>query len=107
MASRTSIELFPSGCRLVEVDILSRRRGAAAPDVRVRAFASPLPGAEDADSLTAALTAIREQRKLSKRAWATIWGLRSIQQLHKLPPANPAALEALATRESKKDIAAL
>src|SRR5687767_354365 len=47
MASRTSIELFPSGCRLVEVGVLSGRRGAAARDVHVRAFASPLPGAED------------------------------------------------------------
>ena len=104
MSSRTSIELHPTGCRLVEVDLPTGRRHAATADVRVKTYATTLPGAEDAEGLAAALTASREQRKLPKRTWVTIWGLRSIQQLHRLPPANLAALEALATRESKKDL---
>ena len=107
MPARTSIELHPSGCRLVEVDLPTRRRGPAAGDVRVRTFASDLAGSADVATLTAALSTLREHRKLARETWVTIWGLRSAQQFLRLPPATPADLESLATREAHKDLAPL
>lgn len=107
MPARTSIELHPSGCRLVEVDLPARRRGAVGSDVHVRTFVSDVSGGEDDATLTAALSTLREQRKLARETWVTIWGLRSAQQFLRLPPAKPADLESLATREVRKDLAPL
>ena len=105
MPSRTSIELHSSGCRLVEVDLPTRRRGSVAGDVRVRHFVSDVEGSKDAVTLTATLATLREQRKLARQTWVTIWGLRSAQQFLRLPPARPADLELLAAREARKDLA--
>lgn len=107
MATRTSIELYPDGCRLVEVDLPTRRRGPVAGDTRVRTFISDLPFADDEALLVQTLSGLRERRKLARAAWVTIWGLRSVQQFLKLPPAKPADLEALATREARKQLAPL
>lgn len=104
MPTRTSIELHPNGCRLVEVELPARRRGPVQADVRVRTFASDVPGVEDS---VGALSRLRKERKLAKQAWVTIWGLRSVQQFLRLPPAKPADLEALAARDARKDIALL
>lgn len=107
MSTRTSIELYPNGCRLIEADVSRRGRHAAPVDARVSAFAGGLPAPSDATGLTAALAQRRQEGKLAPEAWVTIWGLRSAQQFLRLPPAKPADLEALARREAKKDIAPL
>ena len=105
MPTRTSIELH-TGVRLVEVDVPARRSSATA-DARVRAFVTSVPGAADADALAPALRALREQHKLPKQAWVTIWGLRAVQQFLRLPPAKPADLETLAAREARREISAI
>ena len=106
MPTRTSIELYPDGCRLVDVSVASRAAGASGADeARVRAFASF--EAADASALAAQLASLRTGRRLSREAWVTVWGLRSAQQFLRLPPAKSADLEALAAREARKDIAPL
>ena len=118
MPTRTSVELYPGGCRLVEVDLrVNRRQTAAAADARVRTFVTSLAGVptdtpvdgsdDDSASLTSALTGLQQQRRLAKEAWVTIWGLRSTHQFLRMPPAKPADLESLAAREARKDIAPL
>ncbi len=101
MAIRTSIELHPDGCRIVEI---ATARDA---DVVVRTFVPAVGDGRDASTVTEALARLRRERKLHRHAWVTIWGLRSTQQLLRLPPAPPADLEALALREARKDIAPL
>ena len=108
MDARTSIELHPSGCRLVSIDVPSGRRIAAiAADVRVRTFVSETFSTDDTGFLTAELSRLRLERQLPVRTWVTIWGLRSVHQFLRLPPAKPADLEALALRETRKEISAL
>ena len=106
MPTRTSIELYPEGCRLVEVSVSSRGAGtAAASEARVRSFASF--EVADPSALAPQLASLRAERKLARPAWVTVWGLRSAQQFLRLPPAKPADLEALAAREARKEIAPL
>lgn len=72
MATRTSIELHPDECRVVE--IVARQdpmRGVA-----VRCAASVADG-RDASTLTEALARLRRTRNLHRRAWVTVWGLPS------------------------------
>ena len=105
--TRTSIELHPDGCRLVEVEVFgSGSRARAAQDARVRAFVPSVPGAKDA-ALAAVLGRLRQERKLSRDAWVTVWGLRAVHQLLRLPPAKPEALESIARREARKELAVL
>ena len=106
MPARTTVELHPAGCRLVEVDLPKGRRGPVG-DVRVRTFVSSVPGSEEPRTLTASLAALRQERKLARQAWITIWGLRSAQQFLRLPPAKAADLDSLAVRAARKDLAAL
>jgi Tfp pilus assembly protein PilN len=107
MAVRTSIELHPTGCRLVEVTVSPRKADPAATDVRVRVFADDIPAGDDGAALTARLSSLRLEKKLAREAWVTIWGLRTAHQFLRLPPARPADLQALAAREAKKDLTAL
>jgi Tfp pilus assembly PilM family ATPase/Tfp pilus assembly protein PilN len=118
MPTRTSVELYPGGCRLVEVEVRAgRRKNAAAEEARVRAFVTSLAGLsseapastgdDDAASLTSALRELQQRRRLAKEAWVTIWGLRSTHQFLRMPPATQADLESLAAREARKDIAPL
>lgn len=106
MPARTSIELHSGGCRLVEVDPAQRGRRAALGDVRVHSFAHLVVG-DDEGAFAVRLAQLRHERKLTRRAWVTIWGLRSVQQVLRLPPARPDDLEALAAREAKKDLTSL
>lgn len=112
MRTRTSVELYPGGCRLVEVALPPRRRGPIASDVRVRTWVSQIPEAEGGvntvgATYTSPLRTLRDKRKLAREAWVTVWGLRSVQQFLRLPPAKPADLEALAIRDARKDLASL
>ncbi len=109
MAARISIELHPNGCRLVEVDLPARgRRASASPaDARVRRFLTEVPGGDDPVALADFLARYRQQQKLPRAAWITVWGLHTAHQFLRLPPAKPADLEALATREARKDITPL
>jgi Tfp pilus assembly protein PilN len=76
-------------------------------DVVVRTFVPAAADGSDASTVTEALARLRRTRRLQRRVWVTIWGLRSTQQLLKLPPARTEDLEALAIREARKDIAQL
>src|SRR5688572_8661247 len=105
MATRTSIELHADGCRLAEVYLSSSRR-AEAGEARVRAFGA-VTASPDSGAVSDWLAEKRNAARLGRQAWVTVWGLRSAQQFLRLPPANPGDLEALATREARKDIAAL
>ncbi|MBI2187945.1 MAG: PilN domain-containing protein [Acidobacteria bacterium] len=105
MSARTSIELHGDGFRLVEVELPLRRRTAG--DVRVRAFLSEVFSPDDPALLTRELARHRQDRGLVPSAWVTVWGLRSVQQSLRLPPAKPTDLEALALREVRKEIAPL
>lgn len=105
MATRTGVELYPDGCRLVEVQV-SKGRDATA-DVRVRAFVAAAGDGAEPSTVAEALAGLRRTHRLSPRAWVVVWGLRSTQQLLRLPPARPADLEALALREARKDIGPL
>jgi len=105
MIFRTSIELHAEGFRLVEVELPRRRRADG--DARVRSFISEVFSTDDAALLTRELARVREERRLAPRAWVTIWGLRTVQQFLRLPPAKPEDLEALAIREARKDVAPL
>ena len=106
MPTRTSIELYPEGCRLIDVSVPSRGAGTAGgSQARVRSFASL--EAADGSGLSAQLASLRADHKLARTAWVTVWGLRSAQQFLRLPPAKPADLEALAAREARKEIAPL
>ncbi|HXH25974.1 MAG TPA: hypothetical protein VNI78_12030 [Vicinamibacterales bacterium] len=109
MSLRTSIELHPDGCRVVVVRVAPPVRRGAAGDVRVERFVSELAGlgAGDGEALASALEVLRETRKFPRPAVVTIWGLRTTQHLLRLPPAKPEALDALAAREVRKDIAPL
>lgn len=100
--------MHPEGCRLVGVEVLaSGRRAAKEQDARVRSFVSAVPEAQDPSAFSQALGRVRQERKLSRDVWVTVWGLRGIHQLLRLPPAKPDALEAIARREARKDLAAL
>jgi Tfp pilus assembly PilM family ATPase/Tfp pilus assembly protein PilN len=107
MPRRTSIELHQSGCRVVDVQAPKARRAPAPAGVRVTAFAVDAGTPTDPDGLAAALARLRRERRLSRQAWVTVWGLRATQQFLRLPPAAPRDLEALARREARKDIAPL
>src|SRR5688572_1002588 len=104
MATRTSFELHPDGCRLVEVQV-STGRDSSAGDIHVRKFVSEVVDVESPSALSAALQQARQDRNLQRASWVTVWGLRSTQLLLRLPPARSGDLEALATREARKDIA--
>ncbi len=103
MATRTSIELHADGCRLAEVYLSSSRQAGEA---RVRAFGA-VAASPDSAAVSDWLAEQRNAARLGRQAWVTVWGLRSAQQFLRLPPAKPGDLEALATREARKDIAAL
>jgi Tfp pilus assembly protein PilN len=109
MATRTSFELHPTGCRLVEIDLPGRgRRAPATPvDARVRRFVLDIPGGDDPVALATFLARYRQEQKLPREAWITVWGLRTAHQFLRLPPAKSADLDALAVREARKDVAPL
>lgn len=108
MATRTSFELYPGGCRMVEVELPSRRGRTATPtDVRVKDFLTEIPGGDDAIALADFLSRYRQERKSGRDAWVTVWGLQTAHQFLRLPPAKPGDLEVLAAREARKDIAPL
>jgi hypothetical protein len=104
---RTSAELHPGGCRLVAVDQFVSRRSTEGKDARVRAFVSWTGDTGDQSALGATLQRARHERKLPRDLWVTVWGLRVVHQLLRLPPANLDAVESLARREARKDLAAL
>jgi hypothetical protein len=58
-------------------------------------------------TLSSELLRLRRERRLTREAWVTIWGLRSVHQFLRLPPAANADLEALSLREARRDLSAL
>ncbi len=110
MPTRTSIEVHPTGCRLVEIQVAAGGRQRTGGDVVVRRFVTQVAAAAAAaDPVAAAraLSAIRIERKLARQATVILWGLRTAHQYMRLPPAKPGDLPAIAAREARKEIAAL
>src|SRR3970282_1020630 len=105
MPTRTGFDLQPDQCRIVDVHVRSLRPGASS-DVSVRTFAE-LPVGGASPTLSADPRPIRQEQRLAREAWVTVWGLRSVHQFLRLPPARDSDLEALAIRESRKDLAGL
>ena len=50
---------------------------------------------------------LRQEQRLPREAWVTIWGLRSIHQFLRLPPAVNTELEALSLREARRNLSTL
>ena len=99
--SRTSAELHPDGFRIVDVV------AGGSTDVRVRTYATALETLGDPGASTESLARLRKEHKLSRGVWLTVWGLRTVHQLLRLPPAGPDALESIARREARKELAPL
>ena len=105
MPNRTGFDLHPDQCRVVDVHVRTTRSGVSG-DVRVKAFAL-LPEGRMSPSLSAELRRLRQEQRLAREAWVTIWGLRSIHQFLRLPPAANSDLEALSLREARRDLSTL
>ena len=104
---RTGAELYSDGCRLVVVEPFVSRRSIKEQDARVRAFVSSTADSSDPSAPGGPLARLRQERKLPRDLWVTVWGLRVVHQLLRLPPASTDALESIARREARKDLAAL
>ncbi len=87
------------------MDVDVRTRGLPG-DVRVKAFALFAEG-RLSPMLSAELARLRQEQRLPRDAWVTIWGLRSVHQFLRLPPAATNELEALALREAHPTLSAL
>jgi hypothetical protein len=74
--SRTGFDLYPDQCRVVEVHL--RPRDGVSGDVRVSSFALLAEG-RMSPSLSWELARLRDEQRLSRDAWVTIWGLGSDQ----------------------------
>lgn len=58
-------------------------------------------------ALPTELARLRREQRLPRDAWVTVWGLRSVHQFLRLPPAATSELEALAVREAHRDLSLL
>jgi Tfp pilus assembly PilM family ATPase/Tfp pilus assembly protein PilN len=105
--NRVGIELSASSCRIVAIRGRPSKAGSSASpgETRVDAFHSIT--CDDPESLTWQLRALLTCKAVSRRAWVTLWGLRSVHRFMLLPPARPEDLEALARREARRDLDAL
>jgi Tfp pilus assembly PilM family ATPase len=107
MTVHTSFELHVDRCRVVEVHTLSERRRVPASDVQVRSFITSLPADPRSSDFTATLRRVRDERRLSRQATVTMWGVRSMHRFVQLPDAADVELRARAVREAADDIALL
>jgi Tfp pilus assembly PilM family ATPase/outer membrane murein-binding lipoprotein Lpp len=57
-------------------------------------------------ALSPELTRLRQEQRLARDAWVTIWGLRSVHQFLRLPPTATDDLEAMSLREAHHELAA-
>jgi Tfp pilus assembly PilM family ATPase len=103
-SSCTGIDLHPDQCRVVDVQV--RARDGESGDVRVNAFARLAEG-RVSPALSSDLARLRQEQRLAREAWVTIWGLRSVHQFLRLPPADTADLEAMSLREAQHELSAL
>jgi hypothetical protein len=103
MATRTSFEIQPGLCRLVEVDgtpLGSRRAG-----VRVRRFITAIDVDPDPVSFSATLERLRHEQRLPRHAVVTLWGLRSTHRFLRVPAAADPDFAAMAADHAKEEIA--
>jgi Tfp pilus assembly PilM family ATPase len=105
MPNRTGFDLHPEQCRVVDVHVPASRSARPA-DVRVNSFALLAEG-RMSPTLSEDLRRLRQEQRLAREAWVTIWGLRSIHQFLRLPPAANTHLEALSLREARRELSAL
>jgi len=96
---RTGIDLSSTQCHVVDVEASGRRRKGEAGAIKVRHCASlSVDGGEDA--LAAELKALVEQKLLPRRAWVSLWDLRSSHQYILLPSAPVSDLELMTRRHA-------
>jgi hypothetical protein len=82
---RTGIDLSPARCVVVDADVASRwRKHGERTSVRVHNFAT-LGNVDSARALTAELRRLADGRAFPKRAWVTLWDVRSSHQYLLLP----------------------
>ncbi|HZM59184.1 MAG TPA: hypothetical protein VFB85_05290 [Vicinamibacterales bacterium] len=103
MATRTSFEIQPGLCRLVEVD--ATPLGSRRADVRVRHFITALDVDPDPVSFSATLERLRREHRLARHAAVTIWGLRSTHRFLRVPAAADADFAEMAADHAKEEIA--
>lgn len=58
-------------------------------------------------ALSVELDRVRQEGRLAREAWVTIWGLRSVHQFLRLPPTAAADLDALSLQEAQHELSAL
>jgi hypothetical protein len=116
MATRTSIEILPGLCRVVEIDAEPRRTvhgsgagatRAMAADVRVRRFWTQLDVSPESSDFSPRLRRLRQQYKLPRGAVVTVWGLRSTHRCVRLAAAADGDLRALAAESIGGTVALL
>jgi len=108
MSTRTSIDVQAGRCRVVEVHAPSGGRPASpADEVRVTAFATDLPGADTPVALEHALGRLRKERKLTRDACVTLWGLGAMHRVLHLRLSRTTDLRARALSEVSEDVATL
>ena len=105
MSTRTSFDLHADHCRVADVHVATSRATGTA-DIRVKGFAL-LGEGRLSPTLVPEVARLRQEHLFSRDAWVTIWGLRSIHQFLRLPPASNGDLEALAVREARRELSAL
>jgi len=88
------------------VDVDARVREGESAGVRVNTFALLAEG-RASSTLSADLARLRREQRLARDTWVTIWGLRSVHQFLRLPPADTADLEAMSLREAQHELSAL
>ena len=103
MATRTSFEIQPGLCRLVEVD--ATPLGSRRADVRVRHFITAIDVDPDPVSFSATLERLRHEHRLARHAAVTIWGLRSTHRFLRVPAAADADFAEMAADHAKEEIA--
>ena len=105
MSSRTSFELHADGCRVVDVDV--RPMAARRPRARIR-VGPHVPGGRRRAPISRPRWRSSGRTGSSRPTRASPSGVcRSSYQFLRLPPAKDADLDALATREARKEIAPL
>jgi Tfp pilus assembly PilM family ATPase len=103
MATRTSFEIQPGLCRLVEVD--ATPLGSRRADVRVRHFITAIDVDPDPVSFSATLERLRREHRLARHAAVTIWGLRSTHRFLRVPAAADADFAEMAADHATEEIA--
>jgi hypothetical protein len=93
MARRVGIELSPSRCAIVDIDVPADRSRQAA---RIRTFRTIPWSAGNAEAFVATLRLLRASKMVPDRAIVALWGVRSASHVARLAPGQEADPRAVA-----------